>query len=933
MNRGPTYRKLMRGTLPILVLALGLFFARDGSEIVAAGNYAPSSDVTLSSNSASAVADTTYAMNIGTGELNFGGLTLQSPPAACVAPGPESEATTCAAGARPDLGDVVGTLASDTNLGLTNTPCSSLLIVTLVFLNATVDNSAGNLIYPSSQAQAGSGGIMSPLLHDVNTVGPGTGQSESGVTSPPNGLPGHVDRYPAYLNTIFDPDGPGPVAPLQPLARYSGGQIVVGTAVVLTIPVFAPGAFSAFATHNATNPLADMAGNNLGYVAVPVLQDPTRPESAGAITDFCTPVDLTSVLFGETRQNPCNGNTSGLPPCNNDANINNPSPGVPTGRVRWQNPSTTGTHYFGTYQYSQRDLDGDGIENSLDTCPYASNTDGDPRVASGADADMLDSACDPGPAANNNNQDNDGAPNGGAWTNAGDNCPLSPNSTQIESERSEPDNVSRPRGGTSTDSLGDACDGPETACGAAVDDDVDGLLNDGCATVGGPDPEAVCTFATSTNNDEDLDGLVNDGCPAQGGLEFGSMCNNAIDDDGDGAVNDGCPAVERGEDPADCANSFDDDLDGSVNDGCPATAVAESGPQCLNASDDDLDFVVNDGCPEQGAANAEMGPECANGTDDDGDTFINDGCPGVGPPTPESGADCLDHRNDDSFDDPYVNDGCPAGGGPELGCLNTSDDDADGSFNDGCPSSARVANGHYHTDFDLITVCIGGTDTDGDGYCLFGGPGNPNDTFDGDANRIPETYSQFRPSPVGHSGSGNNPPASREPVQICGDGVDNDGDTLIDLLDGLATGTTSTDDCRPPDTVFSGGKDTDGDGAKDEVEIYAGTDPLSRCDRGFSFGPSKGWAWDLRGESAFSADKVNVSDLGTYTNPIRRHNTAPGDANFDRRWDIRPGTTVGAKWINVADLAAMATNTPVPMYEIRAFGYAGVCSAHPVYND
>jgi hypothetical protein len=774
---------------------------------------------------------------------------------------------------------------------------------------------------------------MSPFLHDVNSVGPGVGQSQAGSTSPANGLPGHVDRYPAYLNAIFDPDGAGPVPPLQPLARYSGGQVVAGTSVVLTIPVFAPGAFVAFATNNPTNPFADMAATNLGYVAVPILQDPTQPESPGSITDFCTPVDMTALLFGEGRQNPCQNNT--LPPCTSDAIINNPTPGTPTGGIRWQNPSAAGTHYFGTYQYSQRDLDNDGIENSFDTCPYDANTDGDPRVSSGPDADMLDSSCDPGPAANNPNQDSDTAPNGAGWSNAGDNCPLSPNSTQFESERSEPDNVSRPRGGTATDSLGDACDGAETACGAAIDDDADALVNDGCPTVGGPDPETICTFSTSTNNDEDLDGLVNDGCPAQGGTEFGSMCGNAADDDNDGTVNDGCPAVERGEDPPDCANSTDDDLDGFTNDGCPATAVPESGSDCLNSVDDDLDLVINDGCPEQGPANPESGAECANSIDDDGDSFVNDGCPGAGPPTPESGADCLDHANDDPLDDNYVNDGCPAGGGPELGCLNGTDDDGDGAFNDGCASSARVANGHYHTDFDLLAVCIGNADVDGDGYCSgisFSYPADPNDS---DSNRVPETYSQFRPFYVAHSGSGNNPPASREPRQVCDDGVDNDGDTLLDLLDGTSASGSTIDDCRPPDSIFTSGKDTDGDGVKDEVEIYIGTDPLSRCDRGIapiSAKPSKGWPLDLRGETAFSADRVNISDLGSFTNPTRKHGNSPGDPGFNRRWDLRPGTTVG-DWINVADLAVVASNTPVPMFEIRAFGYAGLCSAHPVYND
>jgi hypothetical protein len=997
------FRRFPAFVLCALALALVAVAGRlDSGGVIATGNYSPSSSVTLSSNGASAVADTTYAMSIGPGQLNFGGVTAQFPGAACGAPGPEHVSGDCAAGARPALGDVVGTFSSETSFGLTNTPCSSVIVVTFTFQNATVDNSPGNAIYPSSQAEADAGGTLSPLLHDVNSLSPGIGSSQTGAVSPANGLPGHVDRYPSYLNTIFDPDGTGPLPPLQPLARYSGGQVVAGTSVVLTIPVFAPGAFAAFAAHNATNPYADMAATNLGYVAIPVLQDPTAPQAPSNITDFCTPVSLTSVLFGESRQNPCQNNT--LPPCHSDAFINNPTPGPPTGRVRWQNPSTSGTHYFGTYQFSQRDLDNDGIENSFDTCPYTPNTDGDPRVTSGPDADMLDSSCDPQPAGNNPNQDGDGAPGGGAWLNAGDNCPNNANTTQIESELSEPDNIRRPRGGTPTDSLGDECDGPESgaACGNAVDDDGDTLINDGCPAVGGPTAETEC--GSSPALDGDGDGYPNDGCPAQGGREIGSQCSNATDDDSDGLINDGCPAAgppnpESGAEcnntldedqdgfandgcPAEgtpapesgtqCANAVDDDADGWVNDGCPAVAVAETGPQCANASDDDLDGFVNDGCAAQGSAaepiedcyngsdddgdgviddgcpamgppRIESGAECENAIDEDGDGFVNDGCPTAGPPTPEDPSQCGDYANSDPQDDNAVNDGCPAVGGPELGCLNSVDDedrpettgaDGDGAVNDGCPSSSRVANGHYHTDFDLLAVCIGGVDNDGDGYCSLGGPGVPNDPSDSNAGRIPETYSQFRPFYVAHSGSGNNPPASREPTQICNDGIDNDGDTLIDLLDGTSAFSVTTDDCRPPDTVFSGGVDADGDGGKDEVEIHVGTDALGRCGRGpepNGLTPSKAWPWDLRGESSFSQDRVNIQDLSAFNNPVRHLGTSPGDTNFDRRFDVRPGTTLG-KWINVSDLAAMVTAAPVPMFGVRAFG-GPVCSAHPVYND
>ena len=45
-----------------------------------------------------------------------------------------------------------------------------------------------------------------------------------------------------------------------------------------------------------------------------------------------------------------------------------------------------------------------------------------------------------------------------------------------------------------------------------------------------------------------------------------------------------------------------------------------------------------------------------------------------------------------------------------------------------------------------------------------------------------------------------------------------------------------------------------------------------------------------------------------------------------------PGSTVG-EWIGVTDIAAVTTNNPVPMYGVKAFGFASLCSAHPVYGD
>jgi hypothetical protein len=77
---------------------------------------------------------------------------------------------------------------------------------------------------------------------------------------------------------------------------------------------------------------------------------------------------------------------------------------------------------------------------------------------------------------------------------------------------------------------------------------------------------------------------------------------------------------------------------------------------------------------------------------------------------------------------------------------------------------------------------------------------------------------------------------------------------------------------------------------------------------------------DLRGDSAFSTNKVNVQDLGTYTSPVNRMNTFPGDANYDVRGDIVPGKNGLSKDINVVDTANL-TNivAPAMLGGVKAF--------------
>lgn len=731
--------------LTIAALVLGFFAFQQTDTTSAACNGCPSSyqaetHWTLSTKAAGANADVTITLNIPSGNLNFSAINFNAPPMAQIPGSPP-----------PALGDIAGTLKSDpTSLGLTNNPCSSSVQVDFVLMNATVDNSSGNTMSPTSAADSGPvpavpsgtvGGTLTPYMMDVPPAS-GNGHPASG-TGINNDLPSGVDRYPTFLNTLFNN--------IPPVARYFGASVVGGNAVTLNFVIFAPGALGAVP---APNPLNDIGLGNLGYSSITVLNDPTAPAAPSGVTDFCTPLGTVSTLYGITKTNPCVG---GSCPGHNQTNddkidqaVYNPTPGPATGRVRYANP-TAGTRLYTTIHISQRDLDGDGFENGFDTCPYTNSSPFNPRVGGttgDTDADMIDNSCD---SVNNpgvTNQDGDIHPNGGEWLNAGDNCPQDANPLNEEDELNQPDNVSRPRGGSNSDSIGDACD----------------------------------------------------------------------------------------------------------------TAEA----QCSDTLDNDADTLVNDGCPQANMAN-------------------------------------------------------------EAGCLNTADDDGDTKVNDGCPSSAKVANGTYHATFTVDAICIGNTDNDNDGWCSTSTPAGvgfsvalPADPNDGNASITPEAYALLFPFPIVHSGAGSSP-VDGEPAQVCNDGVDNDGDTTVDLLDS---------GCKPPTPMGLATADTDGDGWTDEEEIYIGTDALGRCEVGATTPPSSDWPADLAA-GGFSKDKANVSDVAAFVSS-GAFGTSPGNPNFNRRYDLAPGSTFGT-WINLSDIVKLSTQT-APMFSGKVFN-GPVCTAHPVLND
>jgi hypothetical protein len=526
----------------------------------------------------------TTKLNITLASYNFSQVVTTSSGDGFLAPSPGHPSFVGAT--HPALGDLNGRLVSTASLGLTNLACNANIDTSFKFINSTVNNAAGNVWLPLPVSVAGSQGTLENMLSDAGNAltadndtdfPPGSDGSnndldgstdEADETLPSNGLPAAVERYPSYLNSIFDPDfisygadgipdgtfndtdsdvnGSDP--PVQPIARYRGGAVVSGSAVELDLVIFEPGDLAA--AFDAPHPFHDLV-SELGYTTVTVLQNPTATAAPSAITDFCADLDTLTTVFGEARANPCNGSVA--PPCNTAGGINDPTvPAGGNGRDRARTPSVAGTYINHGYGQSLRDADGDDYENGLDTCPLTDNVQ-NPKLTDGPDGDAIDSSCDPTPGSDtgSDNHDGDTASNNAQWQNAGDNCPINSNGNQLDSEL----NLSyynsfatnpAPQGGPKTDAIGDVCDPDDVTadgvylssititakCFGCTDGDDDGY----CTTGLHADPND----ASASVVPEDFDLVVPFGTnhASAGATPLGRMplqvCNDGLDNDSDG---------------------------------------------------------------------------------------------------------------------------------------------------------------------------------------------------------------------------------------------------------------------------------------------------------------------------------------------------------------------------------------------------------------
>jgi hypothetical protein len=339
------------------------------------------------------------------------------------------------------IGTKVGRIRSVETLGLINSACNTAIPIDFELFNATMDTTQ---TVPVEIKNADY-----DYESEFRFLAPEFAADEDG-----NGLAEVVDRYPEFLVNAF------PNA--KPLTRLTALTPVAGFPVLLQFLIFPP----ATRLDLPDRPLAEQlaAYPQSGYPVVMVVQDFRNIDQAdepGPITDYCGPRETTLTFFQPTTSMPL---------------LVNPQ---------------SGTYAFTLLAASLRDADKDGIQNSLDTCPFMANAGNSAIPMDGdIDGDGMDVVCDPNddPVAGggNSEQDDDG------YLNRHDNCPLVSNGQGYDAAGTPLDSPDDQVDGD-FDDIGDACDpNPYTPDGEAIiaTRSVEVVVGDPSGSGGPPDVEA-----------------------------------------------------------------------------------------------------------------------------------------------------------------------------------------------------------------------------------------------------------------------------------------------------------------------------------------------------------------------------------------------------------------------------------------------------------
>jgi hypothetical protein len=138
-------------------------------------------------------------------------------------------------------------------------------------------------------------------------------------------------------------------------------------------------------------------------------------------------------------------------------------------------------------------------------------------------------------------------------------------------------------------------------------------------------------------------------------------------------------------------------------------------------------------------------------------------------------------------------------------------------------------------------------------------------------------------------------------VQSDGVGDNDPANNSVTLIESMIIGqeTPTPTPVPTPSSVL----DSDGDGYTDAAEASIGTRADKPC--------GDGWPSNLV-HSGLSFNRLDLEDMSSFVAPVRRLNSSLGDMNFNVRWDLVPGITVG-ETINVQDMAALSPSSSSSM--------------------